>query len=97
MSEKKHVYDMSADEVLNLIKTEFADYTEHLSKSEDLGEGYFQSVEWDDNRLFDLYLGYKVFLDSEKLREQLPQFTKVLFAEVEVEFNRRLGLGPAAG
>jgi hypothetical protein len=97
MADKKHIYDMSAEEAVELIKTEVADYAELVAKGEDVDDSYFHTVEWDDPRLFDLYFAYKVVLDDEELRVQLTEGTDSPFEAVEIEFNKRIGIDPVNG
>lgn len=94
MAEKKHIYDMNAEEAVELIKTEVADYAELIAKGEDIPSDYFHTVEWNDLRLFDLYFAYKVVLSDELLRPQLPEGTHAPFEAVQIEFNKRIGMDP---
>jgi hypothetical protein len=96
MADKKHIYDMNAEEAVELIKTEVADYAELIAKGEDVPSDYFHTVEWDDPRLFDLYFAYKVVLSDEVLRPQLPEGIDAPFEAVEIEFNKRIGKDPIA-
>jgi hypothetical protein len=97
MAERKRIYDMSAEEAVELIKTEVADYAERVFKGEKITDLYFHTVEWDDPRLFDLYFAYKVILDDKELRGQLPEGTVSPFEAVEEEFNKRIGINPILG
>jgi hypothetical protein len=96
VAEKKHIYDMNAEEAVELIKTEVADYAERIAKGENVPSEYFHTVEWDNPRLFDLYFAYKVVLVNDELRAQVPEGMDAPFEAVEIEFNKRIGLDPIA-
>lgn len=97
MADKKHIYDMNAEEAVELIKTEVADYAERVAKNENVSSEYFHTIEWDDPRLFDLYFAYKVVLADDELRAQIPEGMDSPFEAVEIEFNNRIGISPISG
>jgi hypothetical protein len=97
VAEKKHIYDMNSGEAVELIKTEVADYAERVTKGENVDDSYFHTVEWDDPRLFDLYFAYKIVLNDDELRAQIPKGMDSPFEAVEIEFNKRIGVDPISG
>jgi hypothetical protein len=97
VADKKHIYDMNSGEAVELIKTEVADYAERITKGEEVSSDYFHTFEWDNLRLFDLYFAYKVVLNDDKLREQIPKGLDAPFEAVEIEFNKRIGVDPISG
>jgi len=92
----KHIYDMNSQEAVDLINSEAKLYADAVEKDSSVGTEFFNTADWTDERLYDLYFAYKVTFDTEMASKIEPELERA-FEPVEYEFNRRTGVDPVAG
>lgn len=92
----KRIYDMSPEEAVDFINSEVAVFIDDFNEGK-LTHSYFSSIDWNDERLYDLYFAFKVILGDEKYSVGIKLGYEKPFELIEREFNRRIGVDPEKG
>lgn len=89
----KNIYDMTPQEAIEHINAEVGQFIEQYNKGE-LTDSFFHSIEWSNERLFNLYFAYRVIIFNDKYSSEVEDGYEKPYELVESEFHRRIGVSP---